>query len=199
MTLLSDGYVRYALLNRGLQIEGMRAGAIQPASVDLHLSDQPFKVRRDRLTAIRPWEQQDDTMADLPPGYGGDDPDEFVLEPGQFALASTAERITLPGDLAGILEGKSSLARLGLIVHTTAGFFDPGFSGYPTLELVNLNQVPFHLAVGMPIAQMAFMQMTAHADAPYGETGNSKYQQQGRAPALSRYYLNTGWRGQRDA
>jgi len=112
------------------------------------------------------------------------------LHPGEFVLGSTAERIGIPDDLVGRLEGKSSLARLGLVIHSTAGFVDAGFDGYLTLELSNVASLPITLYPGMKIGQISFMQMTTPADTPYGSGAlGSKYQGQ-RGPRPSRYWEN---------
>lgn len=180
---------------RGLTIEGLVPGSVQPASVDFHLSDRPFKVwergvQRAEWASpdpIVPWTDQADEMISVPHGQHEGVPC-FRLEPGQFALASTTERVEIGSGMAGRLEGKSSLARLGLVVHTTAGFFDPGFQGYPTLELLNVSPRPMLLRPGMPIAQMAFFRMTSEPKNLYGALG--KYDGQGADPTASRYFEN---------
>jgi dCTP deaminase len=112
----------------------------------------------------------------------------FILHPGEFVLAVTLERVEIPDDLVGRLDGKSSLGRLGLIVHSTAGFVDPGFRGRLTLELTNVANLPITLYLGMPVSQISFSQLSTPADRPYGSSG-SKYQEQS-GPEPSRYYLN---------
>ncbi|MGH8917250.1 MAG: dCTP deaminase, partial [Actinomycetes bacterium] len=114
----------------------------------------------------------------------------FILHPGEFVLGSTAERVALPDDLVGRLEGKSSLGRLGLLIHSTAGFVDAGWDGYLTLELSNVANLPITLYPGMKIGQISFLRMTTAADNPYGSNAvGSKYQGQ-RGPTPSRYYEN---------
>ena len=114
----------------------------------------------------------------------------FILHPGEFVLGSTLERIGVPGDLVGRVEGKSSLGRLGLLIHSTAGFIDAGFDGHITLELANVASLPITLYPGMKIGQVSFMQMTTPADRPYGSgASGSKYQGQ-RGPTPSRYFEN---------
>ncbi len=173
---------------------------IQPASVDLNLSDRPMLAW---MTA-KEWRRSTDQVLGFEEGIGQYeiDPfedqrdkmvtkDDFVLAPGQFALASIAERVEFDSSIAGRLEGKSSLARLGLVVHTTAGFFDPGFRGWPTLELVNHTQHPFRLHAGMSIAQMSLYELRTPAQNGYGrKTLGSKYQDQQAAPQQSRYFEN---------
>jgi dCTP deaminase len=117
-----------------------------------------------------------------------DEKNPFILHPGEFVLAVTMERVELPADLVGRLDGKSSLGRLGLIVHSTAGFVDPGFKGRLTLELTNIANLPITLYSAMPISQISFVRLTTPADKPYGSAG-SKYQEQS-GPEPSRYYLN---------
>lgn len=169
----------------GLVITDLAPDAIGPCSVDLHLSKHFFVFEDDMRDVIDPREDNSsDGIPVLVP-----DGESFLLGPRRFVLASTIENISLPGNICGTLEGKSSLARLGLLVHVTAGFFDVGFSGYPTLELFNLRQRPIRLYPGMPIAQMAFEE-TSFAHAPYGYRKGSKYQHQGQAPAPSMYHKN---------
>jgi len=137
-------------------------------------------------THIDPSSQQDDLTSLVEPD--GDEP--FVLHPGEFVLGSTFEQFTLPDDLAGRLEGKSSLGRLGLLTHSTAGFIDPGFSGHITLELSNVANLPITLYPGMKIGQISFLQMTTEAEHPYGSGAvGSKYQHQ-VGPRPSRYFEN---------
>jgi dCTP deaminase len=119
-----------------------------------------------------------------------DDGDAFILHPGEFVLGSTSERVTLPDDLVARIEGKSSLGRLGLLIHSTAGFVDAGFSGHITLELSNVANLPITLYPGMKIGQVSFLRMTTPADVPYGSARvGSKYQGQ-RGPTPSRYWEN---------
>jgi dCTP deaminase len=116
--------------------------------------------------------------------------DAFILHPGEFVLGQTLERVTLPDDLVARLEGKSSLGRLGLLIHSTAGFVDPGFSGNLTLELSNVANLPITIYEGMPIGQISFMRMDGPVERPYGSEANqSKYQGQGE-PTPSRFYEN---------
>jgi dCTP deaminase len=118
-----------------------------------------------------------------------DEVNPFILHPGEFVLAVTMERVEIPSDLVGRLDGKSSLGRLGLIVHSTAGFVDPGFQGRLTLELTNVANLPITLYYGMPVSQISFSRLSTPADHPYGSGGGSKYQGQD-GPESSRYYLN---------
>jgi dCTP deaminase len=159
---------------------------LQPSSVDVRL-DRFFRVfNNTKYTHIDPRQQQDDltTLVEAE----GDEP--FVLHPGEFVLGSTFEAVTLPDDLAGRLEGKSSLGRLGLLTHSTAGFIDPGFTGHITLELSNVANLPITLWPGMKIGQLCLFRLTSPAENPYGsEVAGSRYQGQ-RGPTPSRAYLN---------
>lgn len=159
-------------------------GAVQPASLDLRLGDTFEQVIPGGVIDPSEPDQQRTSRVVVT----GDAP--FALNPGVFALASTLETVTLPADLVARLEGKSSLARLGLVIHTTAGFIDPGFSGQITLELANLSGSPILLRAGMKIGQLSFQRMSSPARRPYGTAGlGSKYQNQ-QGPTLSEYHRN---------
>lgn len=187
--LYSDSDIRKALADGLFEIDGMVEGSLQPASVDFHLSDRPFKHWGNQGDAITPWIDQSAEMVEQHPGTRWDEGDGlFVLDRGEFALASTVERVRIGNIVAGRLEGKSSLARLGLVIHTTAGFFDPGFEGYPTLELVNLSPRPMLLRPGMPIAQMSFFELKSLCVNPYDVKGH--YTGQGADPEPSHYFEN---------
>ena len=126
----------------------------------------------------------------MPGSLDGRDTEAFMLHPGEFVLGSTLERVGVPDDLVGRVEGKSSLGRLGLMIHSTAGFIDAGFDGHITLELANVASLPITLYPGMKIGQISFMEMTSPADKPYGQGAvGSKYQGQ-RGPTPSRYFEN---------
>ncbi|GAB3695452.1 dCTP deaminase [Corynebacterium nasicanis] len=186
LVLLSDRDIRSAIDSGALGIEPYEADNVQPSSIDVRL-DRFFRVfNNSKYTHIDPKLQQDDLTSLVEVAEG----DAFVLHPGEFVLASTLEKFTLPDNLAGRLEGKSSLGRLGLLTHSTAGFIDPGFSGYVTLELSNVANLPMTLWPGMKVGQMAIFRMSSPAEVPYG-TGSlgSKYQGQ-RGPTPSRAYLN---------
>ncbi|AJE34225.1 deoxycytidine triphosphate deaminase [Corynebacterium humireducens NBRC 106098 = DSM 45392] len=184
--LLSDRDIRSAINSGDLGIEPFEPANIQPSSVDVRM-DRFFRVfNNSKYTHIDPKLQQDDLTSLVEVEEG----EAFVLHPGEFVLASTLEKFTLPPNLAGRLEGKSSLGRLGLLAHSTAGFIDPGFSGYITLELSNVANLPMTLWPGMKVGQLALFRMSSPAEVPYG-TGSlgSKYQGQ-RGPTPSRAYLN---------
>lgn len=184
--ILSDRSIREQLELGRIVIEPFNERDIQPSSVDLHV-DQYFRVfRNDTTPYINPKEAQED-LTELVEVL---DDGAFILHPGEFVLGSTLERVALPNDLVARLEGKSSLGRLGLLIHSTAGFVDAGWDGHLTLELSNVANLPIAIYPGMKIGQISFLQMTGPAEFPYGskQTG-SKYQGQ-RGPTPSRYYLN---------
>ena len=184
--LLSDRDVKVELAAGRVVIEPYDADLIQPSSIDVRL-DRYFRVfNNQRYTHIDPAIQQDDLTELVEPP--GDDP--FVLHPGEFVLGSTLEIVTLPNDLAGRLEGKSSLGRLGLLTHSTAGFIDPGFTGHITLELSNVANLPMTLWPGMKIGQLCLFRLSSPTEHPYGSAiYGSRYQGQ-RGPTPSRSWQN---------
>ena len=184
--LLSDRDITAAIAEGRLGIDPYDPALVQPSSIDVRL-DRYFRVfNNSRYTHIDPAEQQDDLTTPVEPE--GDEP--FVLHPGEFVLGSTLEVISLPDDLAARLEGKSSLGRLGLLTHSTAGFVDPGFSGHITLELSNVANLPITLWPGMKIGQLCMFRLTSAAEHPYGSAVyGSRYQDQ-RGPTPSRSYRN---------
>jgi dCTP deaminase len=184
--VLSDESIREQLENGGIVIEPLGEGALQPSSVDLRV-DRYFRVfRNDTTPYIDPKKPQEDLteLVEVP------EDGAFILHPGEFVLGSTLEMVELGRDLVARLEGKSSLGRLGLLIHSTAGFVDSGWSGHLTLELSNVANLPIAIYPGMKIGQISFLRMTTEASVPYGsEQTKSKYQGQ-RGPTPSRYYLN---------
>ncbi len=184
--ILSDQTLREELSAGRIVIDPLGDDAVQPSSVDLHV-DRYFRVfRNDTTPFIDPREQQED-LTELVEVSDGE---RFILHPGEFVLGSTLERVALPDDLVARLEGKSSLGRLGLLIHSTAGFVDAGWDGHLTLELSNVANLPIAIYPGMKIGQISFIRMTTPAEHPYGsDTTGSKYQGQ-RGPTPSRYYLN---------
>ena len=184
--ILSDHTIREEVAAGRIIIEPFDPLCVQPSSVDLHV-DRYFRVFRNHSLQVIDVKQQQDVLTEL---VEIDDGEAFILHPGEFVLGSTSERVALPTDLVGRLEGKSSLGRLGLLIHTTAGFVDPGFDGYLTLEFSNVANLPITVYPGMKIGQISFLRMTSAADVPYGsgELG-SKYQGQ-RGPTPSRYFEN---------
>ena len=169
-----------------LSVEPYDERMLQPSSLDVRL-DRYFRVfDNSRYTHIDPAIRQDELTSLVV--VDGEEP--FVLHPGEFVLGSTFERVELPDDLAGRLEGKSSLGRLGLLTHSTAGFIDPGFRGHITLELSNVANLPITLWPGMKIGQLCLFRLSSPAEHPYGsERAGSRYQGQ-RGPTPSRAYLN---------
>ncbi len=184
--LLSDRDIRAEIAAGRLALEPFADNLVQPSSIDVRL-DRMFRVfNNTRYTHIDPAQRQDELTSLVEPAEG----EPFVLHPGEFVLGSTLEVCTLPDDLAGRLEGKSSLGRLGLLTHSTAGFIDPGFSGHITLELSNVANLPITLWPGMKIGQLCLFRLTSPAQHPYGSAAaGSKYQGQ-RGPTPSRAYLN---------
>jgi dCTP deaminase len=184
--LLSDRDIRDAVDAGRLVLDPWEPGLIQPSSIDVRL-DRYFRVfNNSQYTHIDPAQQQDDLTTLVEPK----DEDPFVLHPGEFVLGSTLEVVTLPDDLAGRLEGKSSLGRLGLLTHSTAGFIDPGFTGHITLELSNVANLPITLWPGMKIGQLCLFRLSSAAENPYGSTAaGSRYQGQ-RGPTPSRSWVN---------
>jgi dCTP deaminase len=184
--ILSDVTIREKLAAGRIIIDPLSEDAVQPSSVDLHV-DRYFRVfRNDTTPYIDPKQHQEDLTELVEVGEDG----AFILHPGEFVLGSTLERVALPDDLVARLEGKSSLGRLGLLIHSTAGFVDAGWDGHLTLELSNVANLPIALYPGMKIGQISFLRMTTAAEHPYGsQTTGSKYQGQ-RGPTPSRYYLN---------
>lgn len=184
--LLSDRDITAELAAGRIGLDPHSPDMIQPSSVDVRL-DRYFRLfDNHKYPYIDPAEDQ----PDLTRLVEVDAEECFILHPGEFALASTYEQITLPDDVAARLEGKSSLGRLGLLTHSTAGFVDPGFSGHVTLELSNVATLPIKLWPGMKIGQMCFFRLSSPAEKPYGSAEyKSRYQGQ-RGPTASRSWLN---------
>ena len=184
--LLSDGDLRKEIANSRLVLDPWDPSMLQPSSIDVRL-DRYFRVfENDRYPHIDPSVEQ----PDLTRLIETDDDAPFILHPSEFVLASTYEVVTLPDDIAGRLEGKSSLGRLGLLTHSTAGWIDPGFSGHVTLELSNVATLPIKLWPGMKIGQLCLFRTSSPAEHPYGSSVyGSRYQDQ-RGPTPSRSYLN---------
>jgi len=184
--IFSDRTILESIESGRIEIDPFDASFVQPSSVDLRV-DSIFRVfENHRYPHIDPREPQEDlTKAVTVPVD-----EAFVLHPGEFVLGSTFERVRLGSDIVARLEGKSSLGRLGLLIHSTAGFVDPGFDGYLTLELSNVANLPIAIYPGMKIGQISFYQMTTEADHPYGSSeAGSKYQGQ-RGPTPSRSHID---------
>ena len=183
--VLSDRTIRRLLGEGRIEIEPYDDSLMQPSSVDVRV-DRYFRVFRNSATRSSTSNEQEE-LTEL---VEIDDETPFILHPGEFVLGSTLERVKLPDDLVARLEGKSSLGRLGLLIHSTAGFIDPGWDGHVTLELSNVANLPITIYFGMKIGQLSFVQLTEPAEKPYGSGGlGSKYQGQ-KGPTPSRYWKN---------
>lgn len=182
--VLSDRSIKEEIAKGRIVIEPLDPSCIQPASVDVHLDHRLLVFRNSR----RPYIDIKQDLEDLtePVEVAAEAP--FILHPGEFVLGSTLEHIEVPEDLVARLEGKSSLGRIGLLIHSTAGYVDPGWKGHLTLELSNVSKLPITLYYGMKIGQLSFLRLTTPAERLYGspELG-SKYQGQ-REPTASRIY-----------
>jgi dCTP deaminase len=184
--ILSDRTLREQIAAGRIVIEPLDERCIQPSSIDVKVSNL-FRVFRNHTAGIIDVKQD---LEDLTEMINVADDGVFMLHPGEFVLGSTLERIAVPDDLVARIEGKSSLGRLGLLIHSTAGFIDAGFDGHITLELSNVASLPITIYPGMKIGQVSFVQMTTAADNPYGKGARgSKYQGQ-RGPTPSRYFEN---------
>ena len=173
--VLNDGEIQAAIEEGRIIIDPLNMTDIQPASVDIHLSNKILVFRNSR----RPYIDVRQDVSDLTEMVDILDASPFILHPGEFVLGSTVEDIGLPNDLVARLEGKSSLGRIGLLIHSTAGYVDPGWRGRLTLELSNVNNLPITLYNGMPIGQISFTRLSAPAHRPYGSARlGSKYQGQ---------------------
>ncbi len=184
--VLSDRTIREEMDAGRIVIDPLGEDCVQPSSVDLHV-DQYFRLFRNHTMRVIDVREDQEDLTELV-DIGTESP--LVLHPGEFLLGSTLERVRLPDDLVARLEGKSSLGRLGLLIHSTAGFVDAGWDGHLTLELSNVANLPITVYPGMKIGQISFLRMTTPADRPYGSKGlGSKYQGQW-GPTPSRYSDN---------
>lgn len=186
--VLSDRDIRRQIAQGRIVIDPYDDDAVQPASVDLRLGSPLLVEETAKLALIDPRQQSDMQWREVELNESV----PYPLQPGEFALGITAENIEIPDDIVGRLDGKSSLGRLGLVVHSTAGFVDPGWNGRLTLELSNLSSIPINLYRGMKSSQLSFVWLSSPAERPYGSAGlNSKYQGQ-MGPVPSRFYQNYG-------
>ncbi len=184
--VLSDKTIREEIEAGRIVIDPFDEAMIQPSSIDVRV-DSSYRVFNNTRY---PYIDVKQPMEDLTELVRTEPDEPFILHPGEFVLGQTLEKVTLPNDLVARLEGKSSLGRLGLLIHSTAGFVDAGFSGNLTLELSNVANLPITIYHGMPIGQLSFMQMDRPVESPYGSSERgSKYQEQAE-PTASRYYLN---------
>ena len=184
--LMSDRDIRASIEAGEIGLEPLEMSLLQPSSFDVRL-DRFFRLFDNHKYAyIDPAEDQSDLthLVEVDPN------EAFILHPGEFVLGSTYEFVTLPDNIAARLEGKSSLGRLGLLTHSTAGFVDPGFKGHVTLELANVSNLPIKLWPGMKVGQLCFFQLSSPSETPYGsEKYNNRYQGQ-RGPTASRSFMN---------
>jgi len=184
--VLSDRDIKAEIARGRIAIEPLDPTCVQPASVDLHLGSR-FRVFRNTR---RPYIDVRLDMEDLTELVEQRGSDPFILHPGEFVLGVTQESVSLPDDIVARLEGKSSLGRLGLLIHSTAGFVDPGWRGHLTLELSNVARLPITLFAGMRIGQISFLHLSSPAERLYGGAGlGSKYQGD-EGPTPSRYHLD---------
>ena len=186
--VLSDRDIRKAIQDGRIYIDPYEDALVQPASIDLRLGPKflIFKRTQQPFIDVRQSVDHFTEKIEIDPAI------PFMLHPGEFALGVTLEEIHLPNDIVGRLDGKSSLGRLGLVVHSTAGFVDPGWKGRLTLELSNLANLPISLYLGMKVSQLSFMELTSPAENPYGSKPlGSKYQGQD-GPMVSQFYRNYG-------
>jgi dCTP deaminase len=184
--VLSDRTIRRLIAEGRIGIEPFDDALMQPSSLDVRV-DAYFRVFRNSRYPYIDVKARQEELTELVEVVGDE---AFILHPGEFVLGSTLERVTLPDDLVARLEGKSSLGRLGLLIHSTAGFIDPGWDGHVTLELSNVANLPITIYPGMKIGQISFVQLSEPAERPYGSAGiGSKYQGQ-RGPTPSRYWQN---------
>ena len=184
--ILSDRTLREEIAAGRIVLDPFEPANVQPSSIDLRV-DRYFRVFRNHTSRVIDVKLNQEDLTEL---VEIAEDDCFILHPGEFVLGSTEERVSVPDDLVARIEGKSSLGRLGLLIHSTAGFIDPGFDGHITLELANVANLPITIYPGMKIGQVSFLRMTTSADHPYGSSAlGSKYQGQ-RGPTPSRYFEN---------
>ena len=182
--ILSDATIREEIRAGRIVIDPFDEGCVQPSSVDLHV-DSRFRVFANSRYPYIDVKQEMPGLTELVEMSEGE---PFILHPGEFVLGATMERVQLPNDLVARLEGKSSLGRLGLLIHSSAGYVDPGWDGYLTLELSNVAKLPITIYPGMKIGQISFFRLSTPAEFPYGsEAARSKYQGQ-RGPTASRFF-----------
>ena len=184
--LLSDRDIRAEIEAGRVGLDPLDLGMIQPSSIDVRI-DRYFRLfDNHKYAVIDPAEDQPELtrLIEVAP----DEP--FILHPGEFVLGSTFEQVTLPDDIAARLEGKSSLGRLGLLTHSTAGFIDPGFTGHVTLELSNMATLPIKLWPGMKIGQLCFFKLSSASEQPYGSAAYASRYLGQRGPTASRSHLN---------
>ncbi|AXH96302.1 dCTP deaminase [Ornithinimicrobium avium] len=184
--LLSDRDIRTQIDSGRVVLDPWDPRMVQPSSVDVRL-DRYFRLFDNHKYAVIDPAQEQPELTRLVEVEAGE---SFVLHPGEFVLGSSYEQVTLPDDVAARVEGKSSLGRLGLLTHATAGFVDPGFTGHVTLELSNVATLPIVLHPGMKIGQLCFFQLSSPSEHPYGSTERGSHYQGQRGPTASRSFDN---------
>ena len=187
-SVLSDGTIRRLVEEQRIRIEPWDPAMVQPASVDLRLGSTFRVFHNHRAAAI----DLRDPPTNLTEQIDVEEGEAFVIHPGEFVLGRTLEWVGMPDDVVSRIEGKSSVGRLGLIVHATAGFVDPGFNGTLTLEITNLTRIPIKLYPGLPIAQLSFMTLDAPAERPYGHPDRGSHYQGQLEATESRYGAQAG-------
>ncbi|MBI2175764.1 dCTP deaminase [Candidatus Woesearchaeota archaeon] len=182
--LLSDKSIKEAIKSGKIVISPYFEDCVQPSSIDVHLDGKFLLFNKAQHAVIDVRQKQDDLMRQAEIKEG----EPFILHPGEFVLGSTLEFVKMPNDIAGRIEGKSSLGRLGLLIHSTAGYIDAGFEGNLTLELSNVSPLPITLYYKMKIGQISFTQMTTPVDKPYGSKGLGSHYQGQKVPVASKFY-----------
>ncbi len=184
--LLSDRSIKEAIARGKIVIKPYFEDCVQPSSIDVHLDNKFLLFNKSKHGVIDVRQKQDGLM--MPVEIKEDEP--FMLHPGEFILGSTLESVKLSNDIAGQIEGKSSLGRLGLLIHSTAGFIDPGWEGNLTLELSNVSPLPITLYYKMKIGQISFTEMSTPVDKPYGSKGLGSHYQGQKVPVASKFHEN---------
>ncbi len=182
--LLSDRSIKEAIKAGRIVLRPYFEDCVQPSSIDIHLDDKFLVFNKAQHALIDVRQKQDGLMKPVEIKDG----EPFILHPGEFVLGSTLESIKLPNDIAGRIEGKSSLGRLGLLIHSTAGYVDPGWEGNLTLELSNVSPLPITLYYKMKIGQISFTQMSTPVEKPYGSKGLGSHYQGQKVPVASKFY-----------
>ncbi len=183
--ILSDRSIREAIEAGRIVVDPFDPSLIQPSSIDVRLDSRFLVFRNTKRAYIDPKEPAEDLMELIEVASG----EAMYVHPSEFVLGSTVERVGIPDDLVARLEGRSSLGRLGIVIHSTAGYIDPAFEGHITLEISNLANLPIALYPGMRIGQISFIRMTTPAEKPYGPARGSKYSGQ-NLPTASRLYMD---------
>ena len=186
MAVLSDRDIKKRIIDGSLVIDGADINNITLASVDLKLGGK-FKIFK--TTQVTHIDTKDSIPADMMESIERKESEAFILHPGEFVLGTTKEYIKIPDDLVGRLDGRSSLGRLGVVIHSTAGSVDPGFEGYLTLEIANISKVPVMLWPGTRVCRLTFDTLSSPSETPYNKRKESKYNKQ-QEPLASRIFLD---------